>query len=533
MKNKKISSPFRELCNSIAHFVKENKVVLFAIFIISIVGYGFEITNFSLTIDEESELARAFQQPFSNVEIWHIGNLRFVLGWLRSVFSINGVFIPYITTLMGVFWLGASALLWCVLVKKHYPGAGKVALVGFIAMYMTVPFVIAEWLIFGITCDIMFFGNFLVTLALFFLLFDAKENKNPWYKVFAALAAFLAVNIYQAFAGVFVIGFGAMALLWLLTREDKKEITLKKVVGFSIPYVVAGIIAVAGYYLFTKILSLVYKVNSTYVDGMFTWGKEGFSKGLHNVIGSIYRAIGPKNSYGSIIVLITIVLLVLATIVYFFRNRNRQGVAVTLSAAFFTLSIFALPIILGLNTPVRMLLTLLPFMGVSWFLFLHYSQRVKGLHVAAVVLAGYFVCQQVLLLNSFFYSSHTMSQTDQWNTKMIAHDILKKNNGQYPEVPVIFVGKHQEEIPQAVKVDSVGGSMINWQGTNVRIYDIMYLQGFQFAEYNGRKYTTYWEDVNLVQKAEEVAANMPLWPADDSIVITDELVVVKLAQNSP
>ncbi len=520
--------PFSTLKKEIVCFFKKHQIVLYAIFIIAILGYGFEITNFSLTIDEEMELARAFQEPFSNVQIWHIGNLRFVLGWLRSVFSINGSFVPYVTTLFGVFWLGASAFLWCVLLKKYFPKANSLAFIGFVAMYMTVPFVIPELLIFAITCDITFFGNFLITLALFFIIFTSNKNKK-WYYIYAALCAFLSFNIYQAFAGVFVIGFAAILLVWLLSQNEQSEITIKNILKFSKNYIVIGAIGVGGYVAFTKILALVYQLKKTdYVNSMFRWGADGLSTSLYNVAATIYRTISPKGSYGSKIVLATLFFLIVFTLVYLLKNRNRKGVAVAIVAAFFTLSTYSLPILLGLNTPFRMLQTLLPFMGITWFLLLYFSKGRKNLYIILTIVGIGFFSHQILLLNSFFYSSHVVSQTDQWNTKMIAHDILRKNEGKYPEVPVIFVGKHEENIPQGVKVDTIGGSMIHWQGTNARIYDLMYLQGFHFYG----DYTKYADDFTLVTAAQELAKDMPIWPAESSILVTDEMVVVRLNEKN-
>lgn len=518
--------PFKMLKNDVSAFIKEHRIVLYVIVFIGLIGYGFEVSNFSLTIDEEMELARAFQEPFKNVYMWHIGYLRFFLGWLRSVFSLNGAFVPYVTTFMAVVWLGASAGLWCVLIKKYFKKASSLALSGFVAMYMTVPFVIPELLIFATTCDITFFANFLITFALY-LIDQNKDKKRASYYVWAGLAAFVAVNIYQAYAGVFVTGFAAMLLLWALTRASKREITFKNIFYFSKWYVILGGAAVGGYVAFTKLFTWAYQLKSTaYVDNMFGWSSQGFSRGLYNIASSIYRTISPKGTYGSRIVLATLVVLIIFVLAYFVFNRNRQGLAVVFIGAFFTLSVYALPILLGSSAQFRMLQTLLPFMGICWFLFLHYTREIKWLKGLTVAVAIYFVSQQVLLLNTFFYSSHVMSQTDQWNTKMIGHDIQKATDAKTPEVPVVFVGKHEENIPQAVKVYSVGGSMINWQGTKLRIYDVMYLQGFDF----GLDYFSYYNNRAINEKGKKLAENMPLWPAEGSILVTDDMIVVKLGE---
>ncbi|NLB91488.1 MAG: hypothetical protein GX786_09770, partial [Clostridiales bacterium] len=477
MKRENIGKPFQVLLADAKAFLTKYPVLIWVMILVALASFGFEMANFSLTFDEEIELARAYQEPFSNIQV-HLENSRFLLAGIRSIFTVNGTFVPYIMTFMAVVWLFASAFLWAILIEKHFTKVSQLSLIAFTTIYMTVPFIIAELMIFAISCDITFFGNFLITFALY-LIYEKPKKQKTWHYFLAALTTFVSFSIYQTNVGVFVIGFFALLLLWAL-NENEATMQVKALCKYSKPYVLIGIVGIVSYLLVTKILAMIFAVQGSYTTNMITWVNEGFSQGIRNIFGSIYRVISPKGNYGSKLVFLTLILLILFVIIYFFRHLNKKGVIIGFISAFFTLSVFTLPIVLGFSAPYRVLLTVLPFMGISWFLFLHYSKKVKWVYVVSVLLVMYVLSQQVLLLNTHFYSSHVMSQTDQWNTKQIARDILQKNNGLAPEIPIIFVGNHEEQVPQAQLVGGIGGSMINWQGTQRRIYDLMYLQGFDF-----------------------------------------------------
>ena len=110
-------------------------------------------------------------------------------------------------------------------------------------------------------------------------------------------------------------------------------------------------------------------------------------------------------------------------------------------------------------------------------------------------------------------------------------DALKETCGDdMTELPVLFVGYQKPQLPwYARRSEMYGWSFFEWDYSRENAAGATHrIQGFLKA-YEG---VTLKEDTSepLTKKATELAENMEIFPAEGSVLKTDDLIVVKLSE---
>ena len=502
-------------------FIKERKTVIFFIIFFLFAGYGFKVFNFTITLDNDWNIIMASEKPFSNVDFFFYGNGRYISGFLRSIFSINGAFVPFISAFMAVVFLGLSAIVICVIIDKLLETkVYNVSYICFTAIYLTVPLLYSQNFAFDLSVDIDYSMTLIITIIAYFLTFKCKIKSITF--IFCSIITGFAFNVSQSRVVLYLSLYFGILLLYLIDRE---EVSFKKIFSLSHPFIICGVNGLIGYLLITKIGSLIMNVQYEYIEGMIGWTNgQGIHTGLINIAYSIKKIFWCKDPYGAtynFITLIIFIILIFQIILKRHKKTRIHCIYILCTFILFIISNFSLCIVLGNNMPYRTFVGLPIFLGFAWFLAIQEYRNIRIINIMVMLFFIIIFSKQVLLLNTYFYSSYQAAELEKIYAIEIANDIIKKNDGELPIKPVIFIGDYEVSTPQSVRLEGVGSTMLNWYEP-IRKYNIMKVYGYRFNE-------SLMDSAEANEKAEIIALDMPNWPAEDSIFIDDEMIVVKLS----
>lgn len=476
--------------------------------------YGYEIFNFSLSIDEE-----AYGSDFWLVVI---ADGRWATGLLARVFPPFGN-IPMISTLLFCAGLGVSAcVLGRVLFRNH---SAQLAFVGIFVSSPLWPhiaeFNISSWCA-GIGC---------VLLTLTLLLFLAG-NRLADIGV-ACLLAF-ATGISEAFYVWFLVLICILHLSVLLGTAAAGVTDARQ----RFPWLRIGIIAagaLVGYFAMQRLLLAAFSLKlDTYVQTFMRL--EDFigvpARALRQTLvrsGKLLSGMDPIYlGYGPVLTLLSLLGLLIVVIRLLRRGPlspwQRLLSGAMLVAAF---GLALSPIVVSAGTaPVRAFIPWIPLSAFLAGVALSYSGRFKKLLYVALA-AALFI--SIWINVSLFYTDHLIRQRDQ----LLATRIMVRVDQILPnpppgKIPFVVVGGPPARNENSFrKVEIFGDSYFDWAhegGNPIRIAGYLRTLGVNNLE------------PHLLEEAapqRPVIEAMPVWPAAGSVALVSGMLVIKLGPMPP
>ena len=482
------------------HFEDNNiyKLFLFSFFI-SIITYGFALTNFTLTIDNETPIYENFGLDFGrwgqNLIRYHLfkGHLQyFTLLLSLLLFSIS------VTRLTKLFnFQGFSAYFFC-------------------ALFISFP-QIAYQVVFGMMADIAALGFLLSVLCVEVFLKNIVEKSIP-KKIIVLLSVSLilmfTLSLYQAF--IFVPAVIYVILFFQNTFKDSFNLKIEiKSMAFFISVLIVSLFF---YYISVKIICPPIE-GSEYLTSFFSGKTDNHflnfcSIWLKNLVGSFY--------YGGKMFLLTS-LSSLFLIVQFILVKKH-----TLIRILILLSILLFPFLMssiitnGYHPPRLYLTSSLVFAFVIVFSINYF--KINAMMITKIIVV-FTVFTNIYFVTNLFYSANKIYKHD----KKIAEKIDAIIQNKYPnffttEKFIYFYGYFPYEYHEKFRLNKseiFGGSVFMWDnGNNYRI--VNFFEGADVAEYNminsKEKFDQFKDSIN----------NMPIWPNQESIKMFGDVVVVKL-----
>lgn len=510
----------KNLSTDILDFINRRKQVIYYSLFFLVAGFGFKVFNFSLTLDNDWNINMASEKPFSNIDFFFYGNGRYISGFIRKLFSINGAFVPYISAFMAAVLLGISSIIICVIIDKLLENkASNIAFIGFSAIYLSVPFLYSQNFAFDLSVDIECFVAVLITIVAYYLTFST--NVNSFVFILCSLMTALVFNASQGKVVQYLCLFFCILLIKLISSND---VSFGKIISFSHPFILCGVLGLIGYVLIVKIGAVFMNVQYGYIESMIGWTKEqGANTGLLNIARSIKKIFWISAPYGAAYNFISLSIFTLTIISIITKPTKTKMHKIYIICVFllFFIANFSLCIALGTNMPYRTFLGTPIFLGIGWFLAIHLFHKNYYIEIIVVIACAFVFSKQVLLINTFFYSTYQTAELEKIYAIEIAHDIIRANEGEIPIQPVMFVGDYEVSTPQTVRFEGVGSTMLKWYEP-IRKYNIMKAYGYSFND-------SLMDSIDAQKKAAQIAANMPNWPANESINISDTMIVVKLS----
>jgi hypothetical protein len=500
----------------VVDFIRRNKIVITSSFLIGVFSFGYELFNFSLSIDDEfATLLNAGEMKSAIIT----GRWGFYL--LNLFFHPNSL-MPYYTTALAIIFISASASLFVI----HHQGNIPSKLI-FLAIFISSP-VHSYYLAFNLSFYYAL-GMLLSTIA-FFALKSAVNTKGIAFRHYLTAALLLAFSIalYQSMLAFFLV----LTAYFIFEETSKQSINKNQIQKLFFGIVGVSIFGLLVYkfgdYL-TRFCFLVAdnRNNTNYLDNFSTWALNDLKTKIVNLIITTWNyltGLTKRNIYLGIAEKTTLILVSILAYQIISKERKsfRKVIWSLLSLLLLVISPFALLYLNGSDLPVRAMMSLPLMIAMLWFLT---YQRVGKLARRVMLLMVIFILINNSYINTrLFYASNTSWESD----KALAHRIAERINSLNPKhknglIQVAFVGDLEQSQNQLfLKSEVFGASFFNWEpGDLRRKFALLKIVGHSnFTNPSQSDYECLFDEIS----------KMPSWPDNGSVKLFDDIVVVKLSE---
>ncbi len=475
------------------------KLFLFT-FLSGILTYGFALTNYTISIDNEMPIFADFGL---DVGRW---------GQNLILYHLFGGHLRYFSLVLSLVLFSVAA----VQISKLFKFEGFAAYF-FCGLFVTFP-QLSYQVIFGMMAVVAALGVLLSTLCVQ-LFMKGYEIKSLPQKIalFSAVALILmfTLSIYQAFILIPVTLY--IILFFQGTFEDSFKISteIKKTLLFGAVILVSGLL----YYISVKIICPLQK--GGYIESFVSGSMDNF---FPNFVSISKSHLGGNFYYGEklyVLVSVSIVLLLINLLFDKKRFIYRFLVLLFLIVSPFLLSYF---ITNGYHPPRLFLTTNIVFAFVIVFTLNRFKIISFPVTSIAIISIGLL---NIYFVTKLFSSVNKIYKHDRRIAEKIDHIIQTK----YPtfsttEKTVYFYGYFPYDYHQKFRVDKseiFGGSFFSWDnGNNYRIINF-------FSEADVAEYSLITKE--KYDAVKDSIANMPVWPDSESIKMINNTVVVKLGKD--
>lgn len=500
-----------DFCCDICNFYKKYKFVFVATALLLLVTFGYEIFNFSLSVDEEREITNAIGTDFDYATLPLLEG-RYGLYLFKQLTDIKGIFTPGIETLFACLLLFASAIIWELNFVKLQGRLSikKWSLVFFSGIYFSLPFIVTNYMCYATYNAALCFATLCLSLATYIIITYLKKRRIT-ILVPAIFLTTIAISIYETFANYFIVSSCIFTFLWAIHH---KQITLKKWLINIYPYITVFLSGLLFYLLIRKIIG-----TNGYTEQFVLWTNgsnrsEVFYK-LYNDILDLFRL---NTLPGASLLGITTIVFLMFLILSITRYIGFKRFLIPLLGICVIISPFLLSIITGLRMPYRTLMSMMLFEGFIWLIILNYFSFRISIKTVLVIICTVIMWKQMVWVNRIFYGGNLCSQLDIEMGSQIGNEIIRITNENTPENPVVFIGRYQHRSPNIIRIDAVGQSIFFRPRSEYKVFFMNYL-GFPFKHASEDQKT----------KAEELSKDLPIWPKDGSVVEFSDFIVVRLS----
>lgn len=501
----------------IEKYISENRRIIIFSFLIAVICYGYEIFNFTMSIDEEC------------ASFFHVSENRFLIeiGRWGTYFLNNLLYshtiLPYAPFLLGVLCLAAASILYVCSLEGGF-GSKAVFSVVFISSPLH-----SYYLAFN-TADPYFSFGLLLMVTSYLEAVRGFEKKNKTALLISVVLFAFSISIYQALFSVFL----TMMVFHLLTKKiGNPEISLKDILKRAGSFILLATVAMALYKL-TDILIYYLVLGSSAQDGqdylkhMQGWGKIPPLKTMYYLTTKTLAFFAGRIIPGEKFIIPLSVLTLTTFLIYRFISVKRGFINRMILISLLLILLFCPFILMYINGEVLPARTMMAFpllLAMLWWL-VYRQLNLSGRKILLILAFALFITNTGITTR-LFYSSWVSWQADRDMANRIYDRICNldlPDNGQ--PVKVAFIGKYdREENNLFLKSDIFGASFFAWDDGN----PVRMLFFFKTIGIN---------NISLFPK-EKIKANfadtipkLPCWPYKGSVCLYKNVVIVKLS-NEP
>ena len=495
-----------------------HKTELITSAILELIIFGYEIFNFTLSVDEEREIVHAYGSS-TEIENLLLQEGRWGAFLFRKLETLDGTFTPYIETFLSVVFIFAAAVFLLFSFEKlANTKFNKISYVVFIGLFSSLPFIVAEWMCYSIMNTFLSAGMFFVAFTQYLLSVFITNMNNSGKKIIlkhkALLISVILINTWNFGMVESIIPFFITATCFALTiyAVYNSNINFKNLFTCILSYVIPFVISFVLYYAIRMIIQ-----PSAYTDKFIHWGNSDFNDIIRNwatMLTNIFNSELP----GSSGLLITLSIFIITIIISAFKADNIKQAFISIFCAFCSIAgVFSLNILTGGSTPLRTMISLMLLASVPWIITLEYFKNIKPAHVISIIISISVLWQQTAWLNRIWFGANLCYTLDVNMGYEIGNEI--KNEAQnYYEKPIVIVGRYQHNSPNIIKIDAVGQSIFYRPRSAYKTYLLRYL-GFDFS----------LADSSEEELAKEYSTNMPIYPQEGYVQEFNEVIVVRIS----
>ena len=501
-----------EETKQIKKFINNKKNAIIILVLFAIITYGYELTNWTLTIDEE---IFSFRTKSDFAKAW-VGDGRWGLGLLKLLLPSHKV-LPYFNGVCAVIVLIICALVFSYIVYRIIPNTKTVIIAS--VMFITMP-IHSYYLMFD-TFSVEIAVGFLCAIMSAYICTESNLKKDKLKIAIAIILLTFSVAIYQSYFLVYASIICVTIILNLI--NDYQNISKKKEIKEYYFLIVKSIIILAISMLIYAFVNFVLQSvfgKSSYVDGYFRWAYLDVSVCVEQMI--VYLKMlftHPEDLFeGGYILKICYLIYFVQFIILLFKSKGRRALII-LAYAGLNLSICFEYILFGGHVPVRTLQILVVYCCFAAVL-LSIMVEGKGWRNLVCVITCILALYQASIVVELFYSENIRQKQDENLLNRIVAEIEELNLGEMPEYPVVVTGEHSWHSEYRIQTEQFCTSMFN-TGQIGRIYVWLRVQGYNYITPNEEQQ----------HRAEEIAQDMPEWPYDGSVALVEDLIIVHLGAN--
>lgn len=488
-------------------FVVVNRFGLSGLTFISIVGYGFFVTNFTLSIDEELFWMIKDGAPW-------VGYGRFGNYFLDRYLTIDSSVVPYFTDFFSVVFLLFSAVIflysWAQEQNEIKIRTAHFVIAG--GLFLTFPFVNADFMAFSIY-------NLWLSLGYVFTALSVILTRSHHKKIISinslaiVLSLTAAISIYQSFISVYVM---ILAILELRKVMEEKSRTLLRQ---WIPPVFLLFAATCLYFALNFFAQRTITAGYGYIGTFVGWNKETNPlttlKGTLNSIISIY--LGNYGTSGRILTIVTALFLGKILVSSLGSGSLIATLRIFLSSALVIIAPFSIVLFLGSMLPARSLVGLPLFLSGAWLIITTKIEK-RQFQNFFVAIGFTLLLFQLQYLNMVFYGDYLRYQNDLHLGRSIVAQI-EAEGFDYRVYPIVFLGERDIDVTKLIStINSGGRSFFDDSSQSYRMSYFLRTIG----------YPILLPSQGEIQKAN---SNPPFqsWPKKGSIIFDGSVIKIKLS----
>ena len=502
-------------------YVVKYRYIWLAVLLFTLVCRGEMLLSDSVGIDTVD----AVVNPDGMYDSWlGIGRQGLVfLKWITG----GLVYKPYFVGIGTILMLTLACILWGYLFVYV---SGKESLVGtlFFSGILVSHTILTEQIYFKLQAVEIALAFCLMALAVLCGHIFALKKK-PWAVAVSLPLLLITFSVYQVMNALFL--FGAVACFFLYyfialpeeSGKSGKELWLY-IFRFAVVFLV-------GFFLNQGITVLFFS-KSEYVNNQMNWGRMPFMDCFMSILGHVWRvALGEKAFFIRTFSLFAGILIVQVVLVLKDSRKSSKYLGILCLVLLF-MSPFYMTLIVGGRSVVRSQLVLpftLAFLGYVTCLFqVERAKTQRVLQTAAWLTGCITLVYQVSYTMQMNHTGELRYETDVQVAESLIEDVMEYQNGDASR-PVVFIGGHEEALPgNLIYGDCLGKSVLNWD-TEVEPKGYYSTQRIvNFMEHLGTKFRRGNKDETLY--AYGVSREMQDWPAEDSIRLVMDLIIVRLSE---
>lgn len=412
----------KEYKKTIEYFCK-NKIFIIAIILVTILSFGFTITNHSVGVDDT-----AFDRYYKDT--YMLGNGRWGLYLLYKTLDLTE-FVPFWIDFVASIIIMLTAILWSIFLKKELKDKLPLgAYIIFSTIFISFP-IINESYIYENSSIAVMLGTFLASLGI--MMFYENYNNIHSKKIYIAIPIIFsfAFSMYEACAQVMLVSICITAILMIYIKKDKTIKDIFKYIFAALGIMVIGII------IDEIIIKAIYLCGVQPFDGAekrIYWGKLGLLESLQSIVYFIVKAMEDPTYLP--VVVFDIVSVIGLAISILQSDKKRNWMILVIFIAMF-LSNFAISILQLYPVLYRTCTSWGLFVAIIIMVAYTFLSEYKITKILASIAIGILVLQQTISLNKLFYNDYMRYQKD----LHIAYDLIYTLEKDYNTTkPLVIMG---------------------------------------------------------------------------------------------
>lgn len=493
-------------------FITKHKKTIFLAFIFSCFCFGFMLTHYMVTIDEETWLLKNSDSP-----LWLLQG-RYGIYLYNLLFTKYGRFVPFFSDVAGLILWNISGILFAYVFFDYEKRNCRWIRLVMLCYYNSVPLCVGEAFAFTMQIIPEAFAMALTAAAFTATVKPWLKNKLGNRMLILGFLVF-SCGVYQALICVYVTAVAAWCLCCFLEGSDIRR-------GF-LAGVAYSIASMAIYYILNfaigKLIGTAPYLTSNYIG----WTSEGgILNALFLTFANVARVslgitIEDVSIYGAAPLRVLMILFIAACVTLFFREKGFvRKAGITLFSLGLVLAPFSIYIAMGTYKTHGRMLIALSLSGMVEILIIAGLLTKGWLQRAAGVLFSCILAANAANMNQIYYHSYLVYQHDKTMAGHIMYEIQRLGYDYHNKVAV-FVGNQEMDDIGISKSGTLGASFFEWDGGNIsRIVDFMGLEGYKLNMPSHQQI-----EEGLAQTAE-----MAAWPQEGSILETEGSIIVYFSE---